>query len=346
MTWRVCLGLVGCVLSSSTGATWASGPFDAARVDASASWVMHADMERARGVPMARAPFVQLEPVAHARRQFEALLGLDPAEAVLEFTMYGLADATESARGGASGTITVVRVGDAVGPLRERLERRGTPTAMDGRIVEVSVEGTPWFAAVRSSDEGATAVMVVGASASDVVRALEVLDRGRASLDRAAGPWQRVTPAPGSLVLMALVPGRGMPRASAEDSRSELIRRASAIRIEACDDTEAAGGLLLHAMLDHAEAADAQKSAEVLRGVIEAMASQVEEVDGLGGLAEAIRAASVKIDGTNVEVVARAPFGIVDRWVGAVVSSSGAARKASVAGGTETRPAAESAGPR
>ncbi len=166
---------IGVLVISGAAGFALAGPLNRARVDHSASWVVHIDMERLRESPVGcgllteRATFP-----ASLFHDLHTDLGIDPATEVNGITLYGLPESQSESVAVISATSAAERVPQFIrdghtANFEEVQEGNST-------LLSWKVEDSRWYLCLKTPTEGADRVLVMSSSRERVASALGVLD--------------------------------------------------------------------------------------------------------------------------------------------------------------------------
>jgi hypothetical protein len=266
-----------------------AGPLDKTRVDATAKWLVHADVEAVmasragRFIAEHRAEF-DLEPIEEFRKK----TGVDAFKDIKDVTVYGTTDSPDEAVAVIHGTAKLEAAVDALMGEDKTVEK----VQLGGRAVYKWVEdGTARFGYLKVVG-GEGRAFLVSQKADHLERALKVMDGGEASLATVkAGPLAG-SPRKGAMVYLAV----SELGAVGEDA-PKVLQNAKEVRAEFGEDE---GGLYGELKLKAGAAEDVRNMADFGRGLL-ALGRMASSGDPeLKDFAKVIDGVKIDVSGTEL----------------------------------------------
>jgi hypothetical protein len=295
--WLPCLALALLVLpAQAIGAD----KLDKRRVGSEARWLLHVDVQAVVG-----STLFQLVREHHEMQEdfemdeLEELrteLGIDPFKDVLSVTLWGTGKSGSEA-------VMVVEATAAIDALLPRLSE------VDGyRPIQVGTYAVHSFgeeeedgdervfAYVHEARGAAGRTVVLAHDKEMLVRGIDVLVGHAPNLAQASNPILRVSPEPGTMVLLAV---DGIQELAHMDPTSQVARLAQSVTFELGELQEA---IFARLVIQAEDEAKARQISDVLRGVVALASLVTASHDVPPGLVDLVQALRFESNGTFMTV--------------------------------------------
>jgi len=234
------------------------------RIPAGARWLAHLDvgaMRSSRIFALVREESAKdgSDEMEEGLAEIRMFAGLDPTQDFQSVTLYS---ASQSEKGCVAMLAGDSRIDSALEKLRTLENYRTTPA--QGYVLHTwGADGETWYAYVHRAAGSEERVVVASQDTAELVRGISVLEHKGESLDQAAQPTIRATPAAGSILFAAA--GEGLNELGEIEPVSAVAKLAKAIVLDVGEDR---GALSARVSLDTRTPEDAQRIHQVLQGAV------------------------------------------------------------------------------